>query len=137
MGSGTIYHRSSAVLLQRLLPPALARFFRFISHRAMAPKACHDSKAVLKQKLQDMKTSRNAHEERAEALERFVKVIANKVETNKYVREIFHDVRKLYTLNKGTSTQTKPTSLGRLQKLSALPAVVEATDAAPSSGSAS
>jgi uncharacterized coiled-coil DUF342 family protein len=97
----------------------------------MAPKARQDSIPVLKQQLKDMKTSRNAHKERADALERFAKVIANKVETNKHVREIFDDVRRLYTLTGGTSTQTKPTSLGRLQKLSALPDVVEAMDTAP------
>eukprot|EP00959_Pyramimonas_sp_CCMP1952_P167399 3498647-Pyramimonas_sp.AAC.1 len=81
----------------------------------MAPKARQGSKAALKQQLKDMKASRNARKERADALERFAKVIANKVEANKHVRKIFDDVRQLCTLTEGTSTQTKPTSLGRLQ----------------------
>ena len=131
---------TAAVLLQRLPPPAVSRVGRFISHRAMAPKGHQeDSKAVLvlKQQLKDMKASRNEHKERADALGRFAKVIANKVEANKHVREIFDDVRKLYRLTHVASTQTKPTSLGRLQKLSELPEVVEAMDTAPHGGSSS
>ena len=123
-------HRSSAVLLQRLLPPAFSRCVRVSSHRAMAPKGRQgDSKAVLKQQLKDLKTSRNEHKERADALGRFAKVIANKVNTNKHVRELFDDVKKLYTRSCDASTQTKPTSLGRLQRLSELPAVVQVVGA--------
>ena len=90
------------------------------------------TRATRKQQLKDLKTSRTEHKERADALGRFAKVIANKMNTNKHVRELFDDVNKLYRsddvddVNKfHMSTQTEPTSLGRLQRLSELPAVVQ------------
>ena len=92
----------------------------------MAPKARARDAVIarLEQKLETMKRDRDAHKERADAYERCLTVMANKVETNRHVKDIFTKVRRLYVLRDSTGMQTRPTVLGRLQRINELPAVV-------------
>ena len=92
----------------------------------MAPKARAADAVIarLEQKLETMKRDRDAHKQRADAHERCLAGMANKVETNPHVKAVFTKVRRLHVLRDSTGMQTRPTVLGRLQRINELPAVV-------------
>jgi hypothetical protein len=98
------------------------------------PRALRPSeKEQMKAKIRDLTKSRNEWKEMALGLKRFVEGVANKSEQNKYAKQVFVDVRRLWTGSRSCATQSKPTSLGRLQRLQDIPEVMTAPTSSPSS----
>ena len=104
----------------------------------MAPKRYPKSRAVapvtidrLKARIEDLKKDRDSWKSKAVGLERFVTVMANKVEQHKEVQKVFTSVRRLWVGSKSACSQTRTTKLGRLPRLTGVPQIVACDDVTP------
>ena len=113
------------------MAPKRGRGPRYPKTPVAAPSTIDSLKARHQQHIDVLKKDRDQWKAKAVGLERFVTVMANKVEQNTEVKKVFISVRRLWVGSRSACSQTKATKLGRLPRLTSAPQIVACDDVPP------